>query len=245
MKWPKYLDQYPRDIIADFTGVKPRTVSTWKRRGIPAKQVAAVRALKKSVKIPGKRERVRTLKSTDEETLIELSSLAGKEVDFATVKKWKIKGDIPPEFRGFLIDAAAEPTTRDVSPRREIVRKEFRRWIFHEVSWEIEQPVSDSLVVELTRLVAGQKPPKTAKKQFLLEGDVTIAFADEDLLKYATGKYYFTDTETRVEAFTEQWRDYRKAIKSLTRSMLDYVRKGFFLKKLTLLISERKGVDRG
>lgn len=248
MKWPKYLEPYPLETIAQFVGVKRGTVANWKRKGnIPKGRVQAVRELKKRVKIAGVRRRKATLRGTDTGVLVALLDMAGTPATRKQIEKWKRSGDIPLRYRTFLVDAHSErepakPSKSQEKTRfpRSVRRLESSRFIRFVATWDVNEKLTDELLVRIVSLVSSEKIKGDDKKQFRMQGTVELVMVDSDILEYKTGIIRSGDEETEVDAFSEQWRSYPKAVRSLARKLGDYIGDGFFIDSISLFITRRK-----
>lgn len=266
MKWPKYLDQYPFSVIAEFIGVRESTVSGWKRKGaIPKARVKEARAIPKRVKIKTTRQRKSSLRNTSSEVLFSLLSMAQTPATMKQIAKWKREGDLPLKYRAYLVDAhgderpkrprqkkgepgkekAGARGKRRASPRAlEPVRKESTNYITEDYTWEIGRGLSHELIVDISELV-GPLQIERGKKQFRIEGTVEMAFADDDIKNYVLGVVTKTDVVSDVDAWTTQWSNYDAATRALIRRIGQYMKFGFYLDRLTLHVVERKKGKKG
>lgn len=247
MRWAKYLEPYPLSTIADFVGVQPATVRRWERAGkIPERHDVAIRDLKKRVKVAGPRARKRSLRHTDTETIAELVEMSGaKRPSRKQIAAWKRAGDIPREFRGAWVDAHyTKPVKRHNGhelQNRIVTYKKFTFADVYEVTWTIEQKLTEHLLSDMLVTASQAKVRGTDKKQFMVKGSVEIALASDSTLSYVMGALIFSAEEVKIERWTEQWRDSKKAVRSLAIELGKLIKQGMFVEELVLVITrERK-----
>lgn len=243
MRFPKYLEAYPPVVIAEYLGVKPGTVSSYKSRGIPKKHVKAIRAIRKNISVPNATRIKSILKNTPVPTIINLVELSGLAVTKKTVEKWIKEKSIPLKYRLFLVDAAPDIrlTTKPIIGGRSITRKTFRKSNYFEVSWDIDTKLTDSSIVDIVSRVSQEKLPDEGRKQFRITGSALFKFDDETLAGYAMGKYIIepgqSDTETSVTFYSKQFTNYLDTVSSLQSILSREKKKDMTITELTLIVS--------
>lgn len=248
MRTPAYLTSYPRAVLAEYLGIKESTLASYFRKGIPPKHIAAVKAIRKRIKVATKKRRVKVLKTTPVETLLDLLDLAGTPATPKKVESWKKSGEIPLKYRVFLVDASPESPLLDeecLIGGRSVVSKFYDKWVFHEVSFAINALLTDSCIVEILRRLSQEKPDEQSKKQFRITGEAKFSFDDETLAGYATGKYIISpgfEEETRsITFYSKQYKFYPCTLRSLKKKLAIEKKKNMRLTNLTLILSRKKG----
>lgn len=244
MKWPKYLDAYPISVIAQRAGVTERTAKKWRReKQIPKARAEAVRSVKEIYIAPA-RTRKKILNEIRRGTLSldDLALLAG--VSWRTARKWLMAGEIPVDNRGFLVDPHREKKKRERKLYQPIlvIERETPRFFFQRWEWELDEELTDSSLIWLMRLVADFEPNSgryqfTANALANTERSEGLFVASSVLVDYQ-----FTDDPqtAEVEFFCKLSRDYSTARRYLQDKLLEHIHEALTIKRLSLLISERK-----
>lgn len=252
MRWPKYLDRYPAPLIAQRADVKPATVKRWRRKGlIPDSQVEAVRSLhrgKTKVALPSARAMKKLLRDRTIEWFLDLYNEGRPKREHITrvqVKRWKKRGEIPVDHRAPLVDAKSRRRVRAKIGRRLIKRSRSKNWGLFNVTWEVNQPLTDGLIVSFLSFTEDLKTPKGAYLQFYV--DVNVELLAEDTHGAAT-RYIPTSyrvgvptQDVRTNIYCLAFTSLRKARNSLYQTLRNILERSPFVHNLGLIMRVRRG----
>lgn len=209
--------------------------------GIPAARSDAIAAFTKYVKAPNKRDIKRSLRA-EPEVIQELVSLAGQEVSIATIKRWVKKGDIPLRYRTYLIDGHFDASAKRVKlSRARRKQKKGRYWKISYNEWFLDnEQLTDSSLVQIISNLSTRKYPK-GKKQLSFVGTVGIEFADDNIMRYTQANITIraTDKRVSVEAFGQEFRDFRRTVKSFANLLTQYLYADTTIEKISLRVLEK------
>lgn len=190
--WPKYLDKYPLESIADFISerdcpIKEVTVRQWKRDGfIPKRCTKALSAMRR-VYIAGPARRKKILRDTNTFRIIKLVDQAGHDVSIEEVRRWKVRKEIPLKYRTWLMDDTLEVAVppKPLGARTIEVRKGISRTV-SAVKWDYDEPLTDSSMIEILNTVEQQttaRPTPNTHYQFFMKGEAMLSDTSPLLMK--------------------------------------------------------------
>lgn len=232
VRWARWADHYPIDIVATVLGVSVATARKYRRaRKLPKSRQAAYLSLRQ-ISVPN-RQRIREILALHESVIEELT---GESI--STIRRWIKNKDIPVDKRDFLVQQFA-----DEIEEREVVGplirfKESPNYLFYMITWMVNQPLTDNLIIDLVSMIDNYHLTTGSKAQLKITARAELNFMDE-VLTYMIVEYFRSedneDINVLLEIFSTMQSTSSGLAKEASRLLLDLINRDAIVETIVIL----------